>query len=127
MNEAALIATEIQDLASSVGDVASAIAKHPPTQVTVNVPEQAAPQVNVNVPAQEPARVDVKLPPPIVNVNVPEQQAPVVNVSPSPVSVSPQINVEAAEPQAYEVMVTERDRDGLIRRFVIQPVTIVAA
>ena len=115
MNEAALIATEIQDLASSVGDVASAITKRPAAQVTVNVPEQAAPQVNVQVPQQAAPTVDVTVP------------APVVNVSPSPVSVTPQINVEAAEPQAYEVTITERDREGLIRRFVIQPVTVITA
>ena len=90
MNDAALIATEIQDLASSVGEVTSAINKRPPTQVTVNVPEQAPPTVEVNV------------------------QAPVVNLE-------PQVTVPAPEPRAYEVRITERDRQGLILSFVITP------
>jgi hypothetical protein len=129
MNEAALIATEIQDLASSVGDVASAIKGRPETQVTVNVPEQAAPQINVQVPQQPAPTVEVNVPAPVVNlepqvnVQLPTQAAPRVDVNvPAPiVNIDSPVYVAAAEARSYDVRVTERDRQGLIVSFVISP------
>lgn len=117
MNDAALIATEIQDLASTVGEVAQAINKRPPPQVTVNVPEQAAPTVEVRLPVPV---VNVE---PQVTVNVPEQRPPAVEVNvPSPVvHLEAPVYVPTPEPRAYEVRITERDRQGLILSFVITP------
>lgn len=112
-NDAALIAAELQDLASSVDEVASALRERetsPSTSVVVNVPEQPAPQVVVNVPEQP----------------APQQQAPVVNVTvPVPTvrveSATPSVNVLPQKPSAYEVRITERDASGFIKAFVILP------
>ncbi len=114
MSDATLLAQEIQDLASVVGEVASAVkeAKTPAPTVNVNVPEAAPPTVNVNVPEAAP---------PTVNVNVPEAAPPVVNVAAPSVSVNPEILVPRAEPSAYTVRVTKRDSEGFISEFVITP------
>lgn len=129
MNDAALIASEIQDLASSVGDVAAAIKGRPDTKVTVNVPEQAAPQITVQVPQQAAPTVEVNVPAPVVNlepqvnVQLPKQAAPRVEVNvPAPiVNIESPVYIPAVEPRAYDVRVTERDRQGLIVSFVISP------
>ncbi len=115
MSDATLVAAEIQDLATSVGEVAAAVREQKPAQVTVNVPDQPPPQVHVNVPE---AREVV---PPVVNVNVPSQSPPVVNVAPAAVNVKPQISVLPSLPSAYEVTVTQRDSLGFIRKFTITP------
>ena len=102
-NDAALVAGQIQDLASSVENVAEAVRQTPPAQVNVNVPEAA---------------------PPVVNVNVPEQLAPVVNVAAANPTVHvapPELVVMPSQPSSYEVGITERDDQGYIRRFIINP------
>ena len=102
-NDAALVAGQIQDLASSVENVAEAVRQTPPAQVNVNVPEAA---------------------PPVVNVNVPEQLAPVVNVAAANPTVHvapPELVVMPSQPSSYEVEITERDDQGYIRRFIINP------
>jgi len=102
-NDAALVAGQIQDLASSVENVAEAVRQTPPAQVNVNVPEAA---------------------PPVVNVNVPEQLAPVVNVAAANTTVHvapPELVVMPSQPSSYEVEITERDDQGYIRRFTINP------
>ena len=114
-NDAALVAGQIQDLASSVENVAEAVRQTPPAQVNVNVPEAAPPVVNVNVPEAAP---------PVVNVNVPEQLAPVVNVAAANPTVHvapPELVVMPSQPSSYEVEITERDDQGYIRRFTINP------
>jgi hypothetical protein len=108
---AVLVAREIQDLTTSVGEVADAIRKQE-SQFTVNVPEAPPPNVVVNVPEAAP---------PSVVVNVPEQQAPVVNVAAAEVAFSPKIVLPQSMPNSYEVEVTERDGNGYIRKFVITP------
>jgi hypothetical protein len=114
MSDATLVAAEIQDLASTVGEVAAAIRSRPEPVVTVNVPDQPAPVVNVHA-AEQLA--------PQVTVNVPEQPAPVVNVAPAAAAVtfSPQVNVPRTQPNAYDVRITERDREGYIVAFTIVP------
>ena len=124
MSDAALVAREIQDLATAVGDVAGAVRARP--EAVVNVPAAPAPTVTVNLPEQAP---------PVVNVTAPEAPAPVVNVQPASaegrvenvvqpaaVSVEPQIFVEPPRPQSYVVEITERDPAGFIRQFVIAPI-----
>jgi len=126
-NDAALVAGQIQDLASSVENVAEAVRQTPPAQVNVNVPEAAPPVVNVNVPEAAPPVVNVNVPeaaPPVVNVNVPEQLAPVVNVAAANPTVHvapPELVVMPSQPSSYEVEITERDDQGYIRRFTINP------
>ena len=115
MSDATLVAAEIQDLATTVGEVAAAIKDQPTPVVNVNVPVQVPPVVNVNVPEQVP---------PVVNVNVPEQMAPVVNVAAANPTVHvapPELVVMPSQPSSYEVEITERDEQGYIRRFIINP------
>lgn len=114
MNEATVVAAEIQDLASAVGDVAEAVRKQPASQVTVNVPEQPAPVVNVEVAAAVP-------PAPVVQVNVPQQAAPVVNVAAPEVTLTPTITLQFPPPNAYRAQITERDSNGFIVAFVLTP------
>lgn len=114
MSEATMVAAEIQDLATSVGEVAEAIRNQPEPTVTVNVPEQPPPVVNVEV-------APAALPAPIVNVNVPQQAAPVVNVEASEIQFNPTITLQMPPPNAYEARVTERDSRGLIVAFVLTP------
>lgn len=114
MSDATLLAGEIQDLASTVGEVADAIRGRPEPQVNVSVPDQPAPVVNVTVsPADQPA--------PVVNVSVPEQAPPVVNVTAAEVRFSPNVMVPPVVPNAYEVRITERDVYGYIVAFTITP------
>jgi hypothetical protein len=108
VSDATLVAQEIQDLASAVSEVATAVRGQ--TLVEVNVPEQPIPQVTVNVPEQTA---------PQVTVNVPQQTPPVINVAAS--EVRPQIVVPKTLPSAYTVRVTQRDANGFISEFVIIP------
>jgi hypothetical protein len=117
VSDATLVAQEIQDLATSVGEVATALRERDP-QIQVNVPALAPPTVNVNVP--EPLPVE----PPVVNVNVPQQAAPVVNVAPANVQVKPQITLLPALPTSYSVRITERDANGFISAFIITPESV---
>lgn len=113
-NDAAIIAGQIQDLASSVENVAEAVRAKPAPQVTVNVPEQAPAPVTVNVAVPE-------QPAPQVVVNVPGAAAPVVTVAPPVVQIDSRVSVPPVVPNAYEVEITERDDQGYIRRFTINP------
>jgi len=108
---AVLVAREIQDLTTSVGEVADAIRKQE-SQFIVNVPEAPPASVIVNVPETAP---------PSVVVNVPEQKAPVVNVAAAEVAFNPKIMLPEHLPNSYEVEITDRDENGYIRKFVITP------
>lgn len=110
-SDAAIVAGELQDLASVLGEVAQAVNAKDVT-VTVNVPELPPAQVTVNVPAQDP---------PQVIVNVPVAAPPVVNVAGSEVKVSPVFNVPKSVPNSYAVRITERDENGYILAFIITP------
>lgn len=110
MSEATLVAAEIQDLATTVGEVAAAIREKREQVINVELP---APTLQVTMPEQQP---------PVVNVSVPQQAAPTVEVSPTPVTVEAKVNVERAEPAAYVVRITERDASGFIQEFVITPI-----
>lgn len=114
MSDASLIAGEIQDLATSIGEVVAAVRDKKPPHVVVNVPEAPPAGVVVNVPEQAP---------PVVNVNVPEQAPPVVNVAASApvIEFKPQVTVPRSVPNAYDVRVTERDQYGYIVAFTIVP------
>lgn len=116
MSEASLVAQEIQDLASAVGEVAQTLRDQPKPVVNVSVPEQPAPIVNVNVPETPPVA------PPQVVVNVPEAPAPIVNVTSPAVQVSPEVMLIPPLPATYRVRITGRDENGFISEFVITPV-----
>jgi len=105
-----MIVREIQDLASTIDEAAKAFKSVKPAEgpQELIVKELTAPSVVVNVPEQQP---------PVVEVNVPEQQPPVINVAPA----EPNITVERADPVAYRVTITARDRDGFISEFTIVP------
>jgi hypothetical protein len=108
---ASVVAQEIQDLTTTVEKIADAI-RAQESVINVNVPDQLAPIVNVTVPDQQA---------PQITVNVPEQSAPVVNVAPAAVSIRPVVNVAPNLPNSYEVVITERDSNGYISKFVINP------
>ena len=59
-------------------------------------------------------------------MNVPKQLSPVINLPLVEVTVnSPvSVNVPPSVPQAYEVQVTSRDAQGMIKTFLIVPVVI---
>jgi len=120
MNDAALVAREIQDLATAVGDVAGAVRDRQP--VEINVPAPLAPEIIINVPAAVPPLVEVNLPAPVVNIE--PQSAPKIEVNlPAPVvNIDSQVNVPPAPPSAYEVRIIERDLQGNILSFLISPV-----
>ena len=114
-----MLARELQDIAQSVGDVASAVRDRGDHAVVVNVPEQPPAAVVVNLPEQWPIVVNVpEQPPAAVVVNLPEQ----------PPAAPPNVNVESkvyVEPQplaAYAVTVTRRDDNGFIAEFLIEPI-----
>ncbi len=113
MSDATIVAGQIQDVASSIDDVAAAIRLIPSPQVVVHVPEQPPPAINVEVAASAPPNItfDVPTAPP-PNVNV---EAPVVNFN-------PEITLQSQPPVGYTVRVTERDAQGLILSFNIKPI-----
>jgi len=110
MSDAALVAAELQDLATTVEQVAEAIREAGRRPIDVQLP---APVLNVTVPDQ---------PAPVVNVSTPQAAPAQVTVQASPVNVQVPVNIERAEPLAYEVTITERDVNGMISRFVIFPI-----
>lgn len=95
--------------------------------VTVNVPEQSAPQISVNVPKQETPIVNLSVPETQVNVSspvnvtVPAQPTPNVNirneVNPTPVTVENSVAVQPAQvviPKPVREYQTVTRKDGLI-------------
>lgn len=115
MSDATLVAQEIQDLASAVGEVAQSLRAKADPVIQVNVPEQAPPQVVVNVPEAAPVQ------PPQVVVNVPEQAAPVVNVAQPDIQLRPEVLLMPPLPTMYRVQITKRDANGFISEFIITP------
>jgi len=113
MSDATIIANQLQDIVSSLDDVAVALRAVQPT-VTIDVPEQAAP--NITMEAQIPATVvniePVVVPAPVVNVPQIAVPPPVIKFVPAP----------AAPPAIYNVRITERDENGYIAAFTITPV-----
>jgi hypothetical protein len=109
-----LVASEIQDLASSVDKIADAISSR---ELVVNVSVPELMNVNIN-PTVTPPNVNVEaavvnVPPTVVNV-----PTPIVNVA------APVVNVPAAAaavPVAYRIEITERDAKGQIVAFVMVP------
>jgi hypothetical protein len=111
LSDATLIAGELQDLATSVDQLAVALRDRDAAAapvVNVVAPETPAPVINVVVAEQT-------LPQPAVHVTVP---VPTVQVE----SPAPTVNVLPSKPNAYEVRITERDASGFILAFVITPV-----
>jgi hypothetical protein len=109
-----LVASEIQDLASSVDKIADAISSR---ELVVNVSVPELMNVNIN-PTVTPPNVNVEaavvnVPPTVVNVPTPivNVAAPVVNVPASAVAL----------PVAYRIEITERDAKGQIVAFVMVP------
>jgi len=124
--DATVIAREIQDMAQAMADSMNSVAETVKAAVTVThaqargeagqIVQLAAPQPVIQLP---PANIDVQ-------VNVPEQLPPVINLPPAEVTVnSPvSVNVPPSVPQAYEVQVTSRDAQGMIKSFLIIPVMV---
>jgi hypothetical protein len=122
--------------------VAAAEVNVPPTIVTVNVPEQAAPdvrfedgafhvaapevtveaaQITVETPQVTIEQPEVYVPPAIVTVNVPEQAPAVVNVT-TPDVVPPTIQVDVHVPEPKPVTKDiKRNAKGEITRIVETP------
>ena len=94
MSDAVMIAGELADIAAGFDRLAVALAQLQPT---------------INVAPTSPSAVMV--------------EAPVVNVAPAEVNVAPAIvNVPLPRPVAYRVRITDRDLDGLIAEFVLEPI-----
>lgn len=109
MSDASLVASEIQDLANAVGEVAAAVRKAQTPEVHVAL---QTPDLVVHVPPTPPAEVHVTVPVPVVNVAAPE------------VTVESTVNVPRAAPTAYVVNVTKRDTNGFISEFLITPLEV---
>jgi hypothetical protein len=110
-----LVAGGVADVAEQMAAMTDTIAKRPPPQVTVNVPEQP---IEVRVPEALPPHFHINFPPqatPEVRFDVPQLPAPVVNVK------QPIVNVLPPEPRAYNCRITERDEAGFILAFTITP------
>ena len=124
--DATVIAREIQDMAQAMAESMTSVAETVKAAVAVTH-GQARGEAGQIVQLSTPAPV-LQLPPPQidVHVNVPEQLPPVINLPPAEVTVnSPvSVNVPTAIPQAYEVQVTSRDAQGMIKTFLIVPVVI---
>ena len=124
--DATVIAREIQDMAQAMADSMNSVAETVKAAVTVThaqargeagqIVQLAAPQPVIQLP---PANIDVQ-------VNVPEQLPPVINLPPAEVTVNAPVSVSVppAIPQAYEVQVTSRDAQGMIKTFLIIPVMV---
>lgn len=124
--DATVIAREIQDMAQAMAESMTGVAETVKAAVAVTH-GQARGEAGQIVQLSTPAPV-LQLPPPQidVHVNVPEQLPPVINLPPAEVTVnSPvSVNVPPSVPQAYEVQVTSRDAQGMIKTFLIVPVVI---
>src|SRR3990172_5533484 len=110
MSDAALIAGQLQDVVTSIDDVAVAIRDRETSIINIDVPSQLPPVINIEVPRQLPPNITVTQNPP---------EAPVINVSPAIVNLSPIIDVHSAPPVAYNVRITSRTKDGYISSFTI--------
>lgn len=111
-NDAAVIAGQLQDVASSLDAIARAVVERPAAQVHVEVPAVPT-EVTVQAPPQEA---------PVVNVTIPPLSVPAVNVAAPNVLVRPEINIPAAKAVAYEISIVERDADGYMKLIRITPV-----
>ena len=124
--DATVIAREIQDMAQAMADSMTSVAETVKAAVAVTH-GQARGEAGQIVQLSTPAPV-LQLPPPQidVHVNVPEQLPPVINLPPTELTVNAPVavNVPPAIPQAYEVQVTSRDAQGMIKTFLIVPVVI---
>ncbi len=124
--DATVIAREIQDMAQAMAESMTSVAETVKAAVAVTH-GQARGEAGQIVQLSTPAPV-LQLPPPQidVHVNVPEQLPPVINLPPAEVTVNApvSVNVPPAIPQAYEVQVTSRDAQGMIKTFLIVPVVI---
>ena len=105
----------IAELTKALQTALAALESREMPTVTVNVPEAQPPAISVKA-SETPAPVIVNLPgqPPSITVNVPESPPPTVNVE-------PEITVLPPVARAYNVQITERDREGFIRAFKITP------
>ena len=124
--DATVIAREIQDMAQAMAESMTSVAETVKAAVAVTH-GQARGEAGQIVQLSTPAPV-LQLPPPQidVHVNVPEQLPPVINLPQTEVTVNApvSVNVPPAIPQAYEVQVTSRDAQGMIKTFLIVPVVI---
>ncbi|OQC10886.1 MAG: hypothetical protein BWX79_01310 [Alphaproteobacteria bacterium ADurb.Bin100] len=124
--DATVIAREIQDMAQAMAESMTSVAETVKAAVAVTH-GQARGEAGQIVQLSTPAPV-LQLPPPQidVHVNVPEQLPPVINLPPTELTVNAPVavNVPPAIPQAYEVQVTSRDAQGMIKTFLIVPVVI---
>lgn len=124
--DATVIAREIQDMAQAMAESMTGVAETVKAAVAVTH-GQARGEAGQIVQLSTPAPV-LQLPPPQidVHVNVPEQLPPVINLPQTEVTVNApvSVNVPLSVPQAYEVQVTSRDAQGMIKTFLIVPVVI---
>ena len=124
--DATVIAREIQDMAQAMAESMTSVAETVKAAVAVTH-GQARGEAGQIVQLSTPAPV-LQLPPPQidVHVNVPEQLPPVINLPQTEVTVNApvSVNVPLSVPQAYEVQVTSRDAQGMIKTFLIVPVVI---
>lgn len=114
--ESPLLAGQVQDVAEAMTTMTETIAKRPPPQVTVNIPEQP---VTVKVPETLPPHFHINFPPqavPEVRFDVPQLPPPQVHVK------QPIVNVLPPEPRRYHCRITERDEAGFILAFEVVPV-----
>ena len=124
--DATVIAREIQDMAQAMAESMTGVAETVKAAVAVTH-GQARGEAGQIVQLSTAAPV-LQLPPSNidVHVNVPEQLPPVINLPPTELTVNAPVavNVPPAIPQAYEVQVTSRDAQGMIKTFLIVPVVI---
>jgi len=109
VSDATLVAQEIQDLATAVGEVAEAVRRAQSPEIRV---EMQTPAIEVTLPPIPPSQVSVTVPVPVVNVAAPD------------VTVQSSVNVPATKPVAYVVNVTKRDVNGFISEFLISPLEV---
>lgn len=126
MKDATVIAREIQDMATAMSESMAnfgEVVKGAAVAATAQPRNSEAPLLRLEAPAPV-----INLPPPQIDVqiNVPEQPAPTVNIAPAAVTVHSPVSVQipAVDPVAYQVEVTERDKDGMIKTFLVMPVRI---
>lgn len=121
MNNATVLAKEIQDVAQALSEIPAAVLQAALTVMERKAADAPAPMMALQIPApvfQVPAA-----PPPDVVVNVEQAAAPVVNVAAPSVNVAaPSVRVEAPAPQGYAVQVTQRDKEGRILEFMVLPI-----
>ena len=126
MKDSTVIAREIQDMAAAMAESMTSVAETVKAAVAVTH-SQARGEAGQIVQLAAPQPV-IQLPPPNIDVvvNVPEQLPPVINIPPADVVVNAPVRVDVppAVPQAYEVRVTSRDKDGMIQTFLIIPVLV---